>query len=175
MKSLKTLVSLSALVVCMGAASMANAFSISPINSSFVASGSLTVKSPSSFQQNITCTVQFNGTVDSAGVANISTVTVGGSNTLCGLPKITGTPWLLNATGLTGSVGTGLVSNVGYTIAAVPPLIPASNCSGNVTVSYDNISKVLTLAPAPQPLGSSCTLVSLSATVTSGQVIVAVP
>lgn len=176
MKSLKTLVSLSALAVCMGAASMANAFSISPVNSSFAATGTLTVKSPSSFQQNVTCNVTFNGSVDSAGVANIATVTVGGSNSLCSLPQITGTPWALKATSLSGTTGTGTVSGVGYTIAGAPPIIPASNCGpSTVTVSYNNTTKVLTLSPAPQPLGSSCTLVALSATVSTGQVIVAVP
>lgn len=69
MKSLKTLVSLSALAVCMGAASMANAYSITPVNSNFTAPGTISVKSPSSYQATVNCTANFTGNVDATGVA----------------------------------------------------------------------------------------------------------
>ncbi|MBN2992553.1 protein activator of alkane oxidation PraB [Pseudomonas cedrina subsp. fulgida] len=174
MKSLKTLVSLSALAVCMGAASMANAVSIAPVSSTFSASGSLTVKSPSSFQLPITCDVKFDGTVNGAGIASINTVTVSGSNNLCKLPKITGVPWTLTATTLSGSAGTGNVTNVGYTIPG--SVFPASNCGpATVAVSYNNGTGVLTATPANQPLGSSCTLQSLSVTVTTSPLLQIVP
>lgn len=55
MMNLKSLVSLSALVVCMGAASMANAYSITPINTNFTAPGTISVKSPSSYQAPVNC------------------------------------------------------------------------------------------------------------------------
>lgn len=173
MKSLKTLVSLSALVACMGAASMANAVSISPASGAFSATGSLTVKSPSSLQFPITCSVKFDGAV-SGGIASINTVTVSGSNPLCALPQITGTPWTLTATSLSGTTGGGNVTNVGYSIPAAG--YPASNCGpSTVVVAYNNSTKVLTINPVNQPLGSSCTLQALSVTVSTGQVIVATP
>ncbi|SDR16155.1 hypothetical protein SAMN04490186_3699 [Pseudomonas grimontii] len=175
MKSLKTLVSLSALAVCMGAASMANAVSIAPVSSNFSASGSLTVKSPSSFQLPITCDVKFDGSVNNVGIASITKVTVSGSNNLCKLPQITGVPWTLTATSLSGTSGSGNVTNVGYTIPA-SVLYPASNCGpSTVTVAYNNSTGVLTTSPTSQPLGSSCTLQSLSVTVTTSPLLQIVP
>ncbi|WP_082340984.1 alkane oxidation protein activator PraB [Pseudomonas sp. MIACH] len=165
MKSLKTLVSLSALAVCMGAASMANAFSLSPINTPFTAAGTIVVKSPSSLQVPVTCSVTFTGNVTAAGEGSITGVTVGGSNSLCGLPQIQGTPWTLKATGLTGVNATGTVDNVGYKITATG-VIP-SNCGlSTIVVGYNNTTKVLTATN--QPLAGSCTVQSLSVTVVSG-------
>ncbi|QDH65796.1 MULTISPECIES: alkane oxidation protein activator PraB [Pseudomonas] len=155
MKSLKTLVSLSALAVCMGAASMANAYSITPVNSSFTAPGTISVKSPSSFQATVNCGATFTGNVDASGVAKITGVAVTGGG-LCALPKITGLPWTLTATGASA----GSVSNVGYTIAA-SVLYPASNCGpSTITVGYSG--GVLTASN--QTLSGSCTVVSLSVT-----------
>ena len=142
MKSLKTLVSLSALAVCMGAASMANAYSITPVNSSFTAPGTISVKSPSSFQATVNCGATFTGNVDASGVAKITGVAVTGGG-LCALPKITGLPWTLTATG----AAAGSVSNVGYTIAA-SVLYPASNCGpSTITVGYSG--GVLTASTRP--------------------------
>lgn len=174
MKSLKTLVSFTALAVCMGAASMANAVSISPINSNFSATGSLTVKSPSSFQVPVTCDVKFDGSVNGVGVASITKVTVSGTNNLCKLPQITGVPWTLTAATLAGTAGTGNVTNVGYTIAA--SIFPASNCGpSTVAVAYNNTTGVLTASPNNQALGSTCTLQSLSVTVTTLPLLQIVP
>lgn len=158
MKSFKTLVSLTALTVCMGAASMANAYSITPINTDFTAPGTITVKSPSSFQAAVNCTATFAGRVDGAGVAKINTVTVSGGG-LCNLPQITGLPWTLTATGPNG-VLSGTVSNVGYTIASTF-LYPASNCGpSTINVGYNGSA----LTASNQNLSGSCTVVSLSVT-----------
>ncbi|MGF6094643.1 alkane oxidation protein activator PraB [Pseudomonas sp. 18175] len=164
MKSLKTLVSLSALVVCMGAASMASAVSLSPLNTNFTAAGTIVVKSPSSFQLPITCNVTFTGNVDNVGLGKITGVAVSGSSSLCGLPQITGTPWTLTATTLTAPTAVGTVDNVGYTISG-SGLIP-SNCGpSTIAVAYNNTTKVLTATN--QSLAGSCTVQSLSVTVVS--------
>ncbi|MDB1112333.1 protein activator of alkane oxidation PraB [Pseudomonas extremaustralis] len=155
MKSLKTLVSLSALAVCMGAASMANAYSISPVNTSFTAPGTISVKSPSSFQATVNCGATFTGNVDATGVAKITGVSVTGGG-LCSLPTITGLPWTLTATGATS----GSVTNVGYTIAG-SLIFPASNC-GPSTIAVAYSGGLLTASN--QPLSGSCTVVSLSVT-----------
>ncbi|MGC6372004.1 alkane oxidation protein activator PraB [Pseudomonas sp. K2I15] len=158
MKSLKTLVSLTALTVCMGAASMANAFSLSPINSNFTAPGTISVKSPSSLQLPITCNVTFTGTINGSGVASINGAAVSGSNSLCSLPQITGLPWILTATGSAG----GSVTNVGYNITA-SGVIPSHCGPSTITVGYNNTSQVLTATN--QALAGSCTVQSLSVTV----------
>jgi len=164
MKSLKTLVSLSALAVCMGAASMANAVSLSPLNTGFTAAGTITVKSPTSFQAAITCDVTFTGNVDGVGKGQITGDVVGGSNDLCHRPVITGTPWVLSATSLSGVVAAGNVTGVGYNIT-LPPL-PATACGpSTITVGYNNTSHVLTATN--QPLAPNCTVQNLSVTVTS--------
>lgn len=174
MKSLKTLVSLSALAVCMGAASMANAVSLSPINTGFTATGSITVKSPSSIQIPVTCSVTFTGNVDGSGLGKITDVVVGGSNSLCNLPQTTNKPWTLTATSLTAPTAVGNVTNVGYNITA-SGVIP-SNCGpSTINVGYNNTTKVLTASN--QPLSGSCTVQSLSVTVVGagGVPIVVVP
>lgn len=158
MKSLKTLVSLTALTVCMGAASIASAASLSPINSNFTAPGTIVVKSPSSLQIPVTCNVTFTGSINGSGVASITGAVVGGSNSLCSLPQITGLPWILTANSLT----TGTVTNVGYKITA-SGVIP-SNCGpSTINVGYTNSTQVLTATN--QPLANSCTVQSLNVTV----------
>ncbi|AUO23931.1 MULTISPECIES: alkane oxidation protein activator PraB [unclassified Pseudomonas] len=170
MKSLKTLVSLTALTVCMGAASMASAASFSPIGASITANGSITVKSPSSFQQPVTCNILFQGVVNADGTANINSATVSGSNSLCALPKMTNLPWKLSAT----SVTAGTVTNVGYTIAGAPPIIPATNC-GPTTIAVGLASTASpassTITATNQTLTGSCTVVSLSLTAPGAVVI----
>ncbi|MDQ0653986.1 alkane oxidation protein activator PraB [Pseudomonas cedrina] len=149
----KTLVSLSALAVCMSAASLANAYSITPVNTNFTAPGTISVKSPSSYQAAVNCGATFTGNVDAAGVAKITGVAITGGG-LCSLPKITGLPWTLTATGTTQ----GSVSNVGYTIAG-SILYPASKCGAStITSSYSG--GVLTASN--QSLAGNCTVVSLS-------------
>lgn len=155
MKSFKTLVSLTALAACMGAASMANAFSISPVSTSFTAPGTISVKSPSSFQATVNCGATFTGNVDATGVAKITGVSITGGG-LCALPKITGLPWTLTAT----AAAAGNVTNVGYTIASTI-LYPASNC-GPSTIAVGYSGGVLTATN--QTLSGSCTVVSLSVT-----------
>lgn len=153
MMNVKTLVSLSALAIAMGAASMANAYSITPVNTHFTAPGTISVKSPSSYQAAVNCGATFTGNVDADGVAKITGVAITGGG-LCSLPKITGLPWTLTATGATG----GSVTNVGYTIAG-SILYPVSNCGAStITASYSG--GVLTATN--QPLAGNCTLVSLS-------------
>lgn len=153
MMNLKSLVSLSALVVCMGAASIANAYSITPINTNFTAPGTISVKSPSSYQAPVNCGATFTGNVDASGVAKITGVAITGGG-LCDLPKITGLPWTLTANG----VAVGSVSNVGYTIAG-SILYPVSNC-GASTITANYSGGVLTASN--QSLAGNCTVVSLS-------------
>ncbi|NVZ50506.1 protein activator of alkane oxidation PraB [Pseudomonas sp. B6002] len=164
MKSFKTLVCVTSFALCFGAASMASAASFSPIGAAISANGSITVKSPSSFQQPVTCNILFQGVVNSDGTANINSATVSGSNSLCALPKMTNLPWKLSATSTT----TGTVTNVGYTIAGAPPIIPATNC-GPTTITVGLASVAGTPAPGTttisatnQTLAGSCTVVSLS-------------
>jgi hypothetical protein len=166
MKSLKTLVSLTALTVCMGAASMANAFSISPEGTFTTSTGSITVLSPSSSLP-VTCPITFSGKV-TGGVATITGATVGGSG-LCALPVLKNIPtpgWVLTAT----SASAGTVTNVGYTIAGLPPIIPASNC-GATTINVAWNGGTHTLSASGQPLSGSCTVQSLSVVATSLSII----
>ncbi|KAA8563474.1 hypothetical protein FX985_03543 [Pseudomonas extremaustralis] len=169
MKSLKTLVSLSALAVCMGAASAANAFSISP-NGPFSANGTISVQSPSSFGATVNCGVTFGGTVAS-GIATITSASLTGGG-LCALPTLKNIPtpgWVLTPTSLTG----GTVSGVGYTIAS-SFLFPATDCGPTtINVNYNNTTHVLSAAGQTltgHTTGSgnqNCTITSLNVTVTS--------
>ncbi|TFY90513.1 protein activator of alkane oxidation PraB [Pseudomonas kairouanensis] len=168
MKSLKTLVSLSALVVCMGAASMASAVSISPNGSFTTTGGSITVLSPSSFGAAVTCGINFSGTI-AGGVATITSASLTGGG-LCALPTLKNIPspgWVLSATSLT----TGSVTNVGYTIAR-SLLFPATDCGPDtLTGTYDNATNKLTITNQPltgHTTGSgnqNCTIQSLTVTV----------
>ena len=161
MKSLKTLVCVSSFALCFGAASMASAASFSPVGATFVtgATGSIVVKSPSSFQQPVTCKAVFEGKVRSDGKADITKVTISpGSSALCNLPNITGLPWLLEATSTTA----GKAYNVGYTITSLPPTNCGPSAIDVALASTPAPSPSITLAATNQPLSGSCTVVTLN-------------
>lgn len=168
MKSIKSIVSLSALVVCMGAASVASAGTVTtPVgaSSAFSALGTITVTSPSSFGAPVDCNIEFNGTVGS-GVASITSATVTGTNRLCGLPKMTGFPWVLSFP-VTNDTTNGKVTNVGYTIAGIPPLIPATACgSSTINVVWGG-NTARTITATGQALAGGCNVVSLVVTASS--------
>ncbi|WP_339415903.1 MULTISPECIES: alkane oxidation protein activator PraB [unclassified Pseudomonas] len=159
MKSLKTLVSLSALAVCMGAASMANAASISPEGPFTTTAGSIVVQSPSSFGGSVTCGITFSGTV-SGGVATITNAALTGGG-LCALPTLKSIPspgWVLTASSATE----GKVANVGYTIKKTF-IIPGTDCGpSSINVTWNASSHTLTAAN--QPLSGGCNIVSLTTT-----------
>ncbi|MBH3422761.1 alkane oxidation protein activator PraB [Pseudomonas gessardii] len=161
MKSLKTLVCVSSFALCFGAASMASAASFSPIGATFVtdAAGTIIVKSPSSFQQPVTCKAVFEGKVRPDGKADITKVTISpGSSALCNLPNITGLPWLLEATSTTA----GKAHNVGYTITSFPPTNCGPSSIDVVLASTPTPFPSITLAANNQPLSGSCTVVTLN-------------
>ena len=166
MKGIKTLVSATAMLACLSAASMAGAATIiikdpanptGPVDGPFTTSaGQIVVKSPSSFQAAVTCGITFTGNV-SAGIATISGATLTGGG-LCALPVLKNIPspgWVLTA----GTTTTGTVTNVGYTISS----FPSTNCGPNsIAVTWNESSK--TLSASNQSLSGNCTIVSLSAT-----------
>lgn len=162
MKGFKTLVSASSFALCMGAASLASAATIGAPGTLFeTPGGSITVKSPSSYQAAVTCSINFKGRVNNDGTATIYDATVSGSNPLCGLPKMKGFPtpgWVLSlATNPDGTVTKGTVTNVGYTIA----FVPATNCGPtNIDVLWNGT----TLSANNQLLSGNCTVSSLSVT-----------
>ncbi|BBP76918.1 alkane oxidation protein activator PraB [Pseudomonas gingeri] len=164
MKGIKTLVSATAIAVCLGAASMANAATIVSSNSdgSFSATGSITVKSPSSFQAPVTCPVTASGTV-SGGVATITSFSTTAGGGLCALPNFKNLPspgWVITASTTT----TGTISNVGYTITS----IPSTNCGpSTINVAWAPAAAPATSGgvlstPSAQALSGSCTVTTLS-------------
>ncbi|MFC3942843.1 protein activator of alkane oxidation PraB [Pseudomonas gingeri NCPPB 3146 = LMG 5327] len=146
MKGIKTLVSVTAIAACLGAASMATASTINPDGPFSTTAGSITVRSPSSFGGAITCGITFTGTV-TGGVASITGASLTGGG-LCGVPVLTGLPWTLTATSGT----TASVTNVGYNIAKTF-LYPATQCGPSpLSLNWNATSHVLSLATAGQTL-----------------------
>ena len=167
MKSLKALVSLSSLVVCMGAASMANAYSFNPKvtgGTPFSGTGTLVAKSPTSNNLNVTCSLSVTGSIDAAGNASILTAATTGGG-LCALPTITGLPWPVVPTGLS----TVRVDNVGYNLPAVFPF-PKSTCGLTSINGSFTPGASASLGFTNQALAGSCTITSLTIT-TSGATI----
>lgn len=150
MQSIKTFVSVASFAICMGAASMASAVSISPVSQAFSAPGSITVTSPASLGIPVTCNITFTGTTAANGAnASITSATVSGTNSLCGIPVMQNLPWTLTpATTTTGSV-----SGVSFAIG--------SNC-GTATIAVTYTGGVLSI-PATQTVGS-CKITKLSVT-----------
>lgn len=160
MKSLKALVSLTALTVCMGAASMATAATIAPAGAAFsTPAGSITVTSPASFGAPVTCSIVFTGTVAASGAnASITGATVSGSNPLCGVPVLLGLPWTLTANTATGpDTFAGTVSGVNFKIVSNCASAPAT-----INVVYNNSTHTITV-PSAQTVGS-CKITALTAT-----------
>ncbi|AMW83151.1 MULTISPECIES: alkane oxidation protein activator PraB [Pseudomonas] len=158
MKSLKTLVCVGSFALCFGAASMANAaYTIAPAGSPFATTGSITVKSPASLQQPVTCNIAFSGQVAADGTyAQINSATVNGSNPLCGVPKLLNLPWKLQVTAGANPSYTGTVS-VNFSVV--------SNCASAavpIAVTWNNGSNLLSIA-TQQAVGS-CTITALTAT-----------
>lgn len=157
MKTLKALVCVTSFAVCVGAASMASAATIGPVGQTFnTPGGTITVKSPSSFQAAVTCSINFSGVVNANGTATINGAVVSGTSALCGLPQMKNFPtpgWILTATSATA----GTVSNVGYTIDSV---IDTDCGPSTINVAWDGTK----LTATNQPLSGSCTVTNLSAT-----------
>ncbi|NWN49027.1 protein activator of alkane oxidation PraB [Pseudomonas sp. MAFF 301514] len=161
MKSLKTLVSLTALTVCMGAASMASAATITPAGPFTTSAGTIVVTSPSSAGAPITCGITFGGTVAGSGVVTITSAALTGGG-LCGLPTLKNIPspgWVLTATSYdpVTKKGTATVTNVGWTVA-----FPPSNCgAGTLNLVWDETTQTLS-TPSSQPLSGNCAVQSLT-------------
>jgi hypothetical protein len=150
MKSLKTLVSLSALAVCMGAASMANAFSISPKHSFSTTARYHHHDFAVVLWRCVNVRCDFTGNVDATGAAISPACLTGGG--LCSLKNITRLGVELPPGATSGSV-----TNVGYTIAG-SLIVPAPPGPSTIAVAYQRWV-VDGLQPAPK---QSCTVVSLS-------------
>jgi hypothetical protein len=156
MKSLKTLVSLSALAVCMGAASMANATTITPNPKAFTTpGGTIAVTSPASLGLPVSCTIVFSGNVAAGGAsASITGATVTGGG-LCGVPVLLGLPWTLTPSGVGPNVFDGTVSGVNFNILGDCATAPAT-----INVKFDNTTHALTVG-TPQTVGK-CKITSLN-------------
>lgn len=155
MKSIKTFVSLSTLVVCMGAASMVNAYSFSPKSTPFTATGSIAVPSSPS------CGLTLTGNTNTTGIATISGATVTGAGT-CALLQINNLPWTVTPASFTSAT----IAHVGLKIT-VPPF-PATVCGPstiNVTWVPGGGATLPKLTATNQPLSGgvsgSCRIVSL--------------
>ena len=160
MKSLKTLVSLSALAVCMGAASMANATTITPNPTAFTTpGGTIAVSSPASLGIPVNCGIVFTGSVAAGGAsASITGATVTGGG-LCGVPVLLGLPWTLTPGAGTAGVFTGTVSGVNFRIVndCADATAPAT-----INVKFDNATHALTIG-TPQTVGK-CKITALNVT-----------
>ena len=158
MKSLKTLVSLSALAVCMGAASMANASTITPNPTAFTTpGGTIAVSSPASHGIPVNCGIVFTGSVAAGGAsASITGATVTGGG-LCGVPVLLGLPWTLTPGAGTSGVYTGTVSGVNFKIVNDCATAPAT-----IDVKFDNATHALTIGTA-QTVGK-CKITALNVT-----------
>ncbi|AZC24675.1 alkane oxidation protein activator PraA [Pseudomonas sessilinigenes] len=152
MNTIKTLFSVASCVICLGVTSMVSAATIEPKGASFTAPGTITVKSPASFNRAVKCNINFSGNVAADGSkATITGATVGGSNILCGVPVLQNLPWTLTATSTTS----GTVSGVMFQVLSACSDTPAT-ISGN----WSNEQNKLWVS-TPQQVGR-CTITDLS-------------
>ncbi|MGC6372003.1 hypothetical protein [Pseudomonas sp. S2.OTC.A_B10] len=119
--------------------------------------GQMVFKSPATFQSAVTCDASLYGVVDGDGVANITTVSLSGTNTLCRKVVVSLSAWSMTAVGSSNiSIGNTPFSLSGF------PSGPLSNC-GPRTLSGFWTSLPNKLNVLNQPLAGSCTIVSLTA------------
>ncbi|MGF6094645.1 alkane oxidation protein activator PraB [Pseudomonas sp. 18175] len=173
MKVFNGLLSFISIIFCVSAASNVGAYSLSPLNQSFTASGTVVVKSPSSVQLPVSCNVTLSGYVDSMGLGRFTLATMSGSSALCNTPQATlNYPMKWTPTSLVGSFSMGNLENMGYHVSLVTGA--SSHCGpSTVAVFYDNVMRQLT--SSNQPLSGSCTLSSLNVLVVSTFPIVVIP
>ena len=152
MHTIKTLFSVASCVICLGVASMASAASIEPKGKLFKAPGSITVTSPASFNQPVTCNITFNGKVaDNGANASITSATVSGANPLCGVPVLQNLPWTLTPSSSTAGSVSGVMFKVLSDCTATPVTISGT---------WNNSSNTLSIASA-QTVGK-CKITALS-------------
>jgi hypothetical protein len=157
MKSLKTFGCVTLFALCGGAISTASAATIAPAGSAFTTAGTITIKSPLSFNMPVTCNFAMAGSVASDGsVAAITSAVFSGSNPICSIPVASNFVWRLKLTGSGPDVFPG-------TLGALK-LKVASDCSSspvNISVIWKNSTNTLSIT-SPQTVGA-CTITGLTA------------
>ena len=142
-----TALGLSALLT-VGIASQAAAFSFSPKNTSFTASGSTSLTKGT---LTVPCTAHFTGHTSSTGVGSVLTASFSGSS-LCTAIKATDLPWPAKATSAT----TAVVSHVAVTASIFgtcgPSNVPTTVSKTGV-ITFSNV----TLTPNCKVKGSVTT------------------
>jgi len=153
---MKGTLSLVSLVVGLGVASMASAATITPVNSAFTATGSISLSAPDWAQTPVLCSVTFKGRISADGAyALIESATLSGTPLCTGTAtaptKLTGLPWRLTATNASSIK----VDGVGFN------MVVRSICGPNtINATWSNASN--TLAASSQPLSGNCKVNNLS-------------
>ncbi|WP_460137536.1 alkane oxidation protein activator PraB [Pseudomonas sp. S1_E04] len=139
---------------------MANAATIAPAGSTFTTTGSMTVKSPATFNMPVTCNLTMSGSVINSGAAALITSAVfSGSNAICAIPVASNFAWFLTLTGPGPDVFSGTLGALKLKII--------SDCSSSpviINVNWKNTTNTLSI-PSPQTVGA-CTITGLSASPT---------
>jgi hypothetical protein len=132
--------------------------------------GTITLKTPSSFGASVTCRIQLTGGVRLDGsAADIQYVRFSGTEPLCQRIQMNnGATWKLTPTTLT----TGDLSNVGFVITALLPIIPASNCGpATISVGLVNGPGVVNVSALNMYLPGSCAVASLNVAIPATSII----
>lgn len=131
--------------------------------------GTITLRSPSSFGAAINCNIQLSGGVRLDGSAiDIQSIRLSGAEALCQRVQMNNLVWKLTPTTLTA----GVLSNLGFVIAPLLPLIPASNCGpATFSLGLANGPGVLNVSALSLYLPGSCSVSSLNVAIPATSII----
>lgn len=163
MNRLNTFICTGLFALCATVPWMSSAATFTNPGSLFTSSptGTITLKTPSSFGASVTCRIQLTGGVRLDGsAADIQYARFSGTEPLCQRIQMNnGATWKLTPTTLT----TGDLSNVGFVITALLPIIPASNCGpATISVGLVNGPGVVNVSALNMYLPGSCAVASLN-------------
>lgn len=131
--------------------------------------GTITLKSPSSFGAAVNCNIQLTGGVRAdASAIDIQHIRVSGTAALCQRIQMNNLVWKITPTSLTG----GTVSNVGLFVAGIPPLIPVSDCGpATVSLGLGNGPGVVNVWAMNMYLPGNCNVASLNVAIPNTSII----
>lgn len=134
--------------------SVAAGATYAPVGPFHSSTGTITLKTPSTFQTPITCAISIAGEVNAAGVVNVTNTVISGSNATCSLIHVSAPTWSVTANGFTISTASGLQF---YISGGFPP---TSNCGpSSFFVSWSGALQ--TMSVTNQVMSGQCTIVSM--------------
>lgn len=134
--------------------SVATGATYAPVGPFHSSSGTLVLKTPSTFQLAVTCGISVAGEVTAAGAVNVTNTTFSGSNSICSFIHVTNPGWAVTANTYLSSVA----SNFQFYVTGFGG---ATSYCGPSSFNVSWSGALQTWTATNQALSGQCTIVSM--------------